>query len=158
MRRSYQGDCWIAIFRAINQLSISTRKSLPVSDFVGVITLRDIKVRRDTRVPSGAKLVNRRKGNVASRRVAADGGAVRGDAMANATAKLLIFPRKTLAARYVVPSTSRDRRRGGAKLKFMRRRAFSRPRVSAGSAGRPAGRSARNEGRRRRRRRTLPRE
>lgn len=62
-------------------------------------------------------------------------------------AKLLIFPRKTLAARYVVSSTSRGRRRGGVKLKFMWRRAFSRPRVSAGSVGRPAGRSARNEGR-----------
>lgn len=58
-------------------------------------------------------------------------------------AKLLIFPRKTLAARYVVPSASRSRRRGGAKLKFMRRRAFSRPCVSRDPQGVPRGRKAR---------------
>lgn len=59
-------------------------------------------------------------------------------------AKLLIFPQKTLAARYyVVPSASRPADEAEVKLKFMRR-VFSRPSLPRGP------------GRRRRRRRRRP--
>lgn len=87
--------------------------SSPVN-FIDVITVRNIKVWRD--IPGAYirryKLVNRRaKGSVASRRVAAPWWWT--------AAKLLIFPRKTLAARYVVPSTSHGRGDdGGDEIKI----------------------------------------
>lgn len=69
--------------------------------------------------------------------------------MASAPAKLLIFPRKTLAARYVVPSASRGWRQGRGEIKI---HAATRLFSAAGLAGcmrRPAGRNARDEGHRR---------